>query len=83
VSSAPPKNWREIRSADGELLYLDRLCGRFWIRFELGEWWAYYDAEARGFGFGVDIGKCPSMSQALHLCREHMIETGMDFFVPT
>ncbi len=77
-----PKNWREVRSTDGELLYLERLCGRFWIRFEMGEWWAYHDEQARGFGSGSSIGKAEKTAQALLLCREYMIEHGIDFFVP-
>lgn len=81
-ANKPPKNWREIRSADGDLLYLERLCGRFWIRYELGEWWAYYDDLARGFGFGSAIGKGEKKTHALLACREHMIEHGIDFFIP-
>ncbi|HYE70666.1 MAG TPA: hypothetical protein VD932_03995 [Aquabacterium sp.] len=78
-----PKNWREIRSDEGETLYYERLCRRYWVRFECGEWWAYYSAEAGGFGDGLAIGKFEKPAQALKACRDHMYEHGLDYFVPT
>jgi hypothetical protein len=76
-----PKNWREVKSDAGELLYFERLCFRYWARFECGEWWAYYDAAARGFGYGEPIGKGSTPTHALVTCRDHMYENGLDYFV--
>jgi hypothetical protein len=81
--SKVPKNWREVKSAVGELLYAERLCCRYWVRFECGEWCSYYDAAARGFGHGNRIGKAAGLTHALVACRDHMYEKGLDYFVPT
>ncbi len=48
----------------------------------MGEWWVYHDEHARGFGSGAPIGKAEKTAQSLLLCREYMIEHGIDFFVP-
>jgi hypothetical protein len=72
-----------VKSIEGETLYFERLCGRYWVRFECSEWWSYYDAQARGFGYGEAIGKGASLTHALVCCRGHMYEHGLDYFVPT
>lgn len=68
-----PKNWREIcDERDGTVLYLQRVCGRYWVRFECGEWWSYLSTNGDGCGTGVAIGKGPTRDHALLICREHM-----------
>lgn len=65
-----PQNWRAIESDAGELLYIERICGRYWARFECGQWWAY--ANADGPMSGERIGHGPTRDHALLTAREHM-----------
>lgn len=67
-----PSNWRPVESAAGELLYIERVCGRYWCRFECGEWWAYLSTNGDGCGTGAAIGKGPTRDHALLICREHL-----------
>lgn len=66
-----PKNWRAIEQA-GQVLYLQRLCGRYYVLPECGEWHAYFDIEGSAPFDGKPIGKHPNYEGALLLCREHL-----------
>lgn len=65
-----PANWRAVEGNPGELLYVIRICDRYWCRIEDGEWWAY--GGASGPMSGERIGKGPTMDHALLACREHL-----------
>lgn len=66
-----PKNWRAI-DQDGAVLYLQRICGRYYVMPELGEWYAYFDPEGTAPFGGQCIGKGPTDGHAMVICREHM-----------
>lgn len=65
-----PKNWRAVEGNPGELLYVIRICGRYWCRIEHGCWTAY--GNACGPMSGESIGRGPTMDHALLACREHL-----------
>lgn len=72
-----PSNWRPVESDAGELLYIERVCGRYWCRYECSEWQAYHSAAGLGFMGGKWIGKGPTRDHALLICREHLHATEM------
>lgn len=67
-----PKNWRAVESDAGELLYVIRICDRYWCRIEYGRWRAFGGVSCDGVMTGVCIGEGPTMDHALLACREHL-----------
>ena len=67
-----PANWRAVEGNPGELLYVIRICDRYWCRREgdPGEWVAY--AGADGPMSGTEIGRYALLDRALIACRDDM-----------
>ncbi len=67
-----PKSWRAIEGQPGEVLAIERICGKYWCRLECGEWYAYHSHLGEGCMSGLVIGKGATRDHALLICREDM-----------
>ena len=65
-----PDKWRAIEGKPGELLYVIRICDRYWCRIEGGEWAAYGDA--CGPMSGRLLARYATRDHALVACRDHL-----------
>lgn len=67
----PQKNWRAIEQ-DGQVLYLQRICGQYYVMPEMSQWYAYFDPMGTAPFGGMPIGKHGLCEGALLICREHL-----------